>query len=113
MPRAGLRPCSAPGCPNVQPEARCHGHRTERDRQLRTTTPTKATRDWSERQRRAQAVARHRATQGDWCPGWQRPGHKAADLTADHITAVAASGSPTGPLQVLCRECNGRKAASP
>jgi hypothetical protein len=35
-------------------------------------------------------------------------GH-AADLTADHITPVAAGGAEDGPLSVLCRVSNGAK----
>jgi 5-methylcytosine-specific restriction endonuclease McrA len=33
------------------------------------------------------------------------------DLTADHVTAIAAGGHPFGPLATLCRSCNGRKGA--
>ncbi|WP_407657607.1 HNH endonuclease [Kribbella turkmenica] len=65
-----------------------------------------------ERSRRAQAVAAHRAQHGNWCPGWQRDAHAADDLTADHVTPVAAGGSESGPLQCLCRSCNSRKRDS-
>lgn len=66
---------------------------------------------WAERQRRAEAVRAHREVYGDWCPGWMRPGHRADDLTADHVAPVAAGGPPTGPLRVLCRSCNSRRGA--
>ncbi|WP_236566720.1 HNH endonuclease [Nocardia sp. CY41] len=112
MARARLRICSAPGCPNAQPESRCPEHRAERDRHYRKTTPTKATRDHAERQRRAEVVADHRAAHGNWCPGWRRPAHPSDDLTADHTRAVADGGRPDGPLQVLCRACNSAKGAS-
>nr|WP_241896032.1 MULTISPECIES: HNH endonuclease [Rhodococcus] len=48
--------------------------------------------------------------QGDWCPGYLRAPHSSSDLTADHIVDIQHGGSPTGPLQVLCRSCNSRKA---
>lgn len=68
---------------------------------------------WAERQRRAQVVREWRSTQGDICPGYQRPPH-AVDyysnpLTADHVAAVGAGGPEDGPLQVLCRSCNATK----
>lgn len=65
----------------------------------------------AERRRRAQTVADHREAYGDICPGWHREMHEAADLTADHVRAVAAGGAPDGPLEVLCRSCNSRKGA--
>jgi 5-methylcytosine-specific restriction endonuclease McrA len=34
----------------------------------------------------------------------------ATDLTADHITPLARGGHPLGPLRVLCRRCNSRRA---
>ncbi|MDJ0489146.1 HNH endonuclease [Rhodococcus qingshengii] len=110
MARARTRVCSKPGCAHMQAEAQCPEHRAERDRYQRATTPTKVTRDHAERQRRAQAVNEHRAMQGDWCPGYLRAPHSSSDLTADHIVDIQHGGSPTGPLQVLCRSCNSRKA---
>lgn len=66
-----------------------------------------------ERRRREDAVSAHRAVYGDWCPGWgDRLPHEASDLTADHITPVAAGGPEDGPLAVLCRACNGAKGAN-
>jgi 5-methylcytosine-specific restriction protein A len=64
----------------------------------------------AETQRRAETVAAWRAVHGDRCPGWRRPPHAASDLTADHVDAVGAGGREDGPLSVLCRSCNGRKA---
>ncbi|MEV6555885.1 hypothetical protein AB0M22_09225 [Nocardia sp. NPDC051756] len=109
MARITKRVCAVPECPAIQAEPRCPKHRTERDRHYRTTTPTKATRTHAERQRRAAAVADHKRKHGNWCPGWQRPAHPATDLTADHVDAIANSGRPDGPLQVLCRACNSSK----
>lgn len=67
--------------------------------------------DWGERKRRARAVADHLEAYGAVCPGWGRDWHEADDLTADHVRPVASGGEQTGPLEVLCRSCNGRKAA--
>jgi 5-methylcytosine-specific restriction endonuclease McrA len=32
-----------------------------------------------------------------------------SDLTADHVTPLAAGGHPLGQLRVLCRSCNSRR----
>jgi hypothetical protein len=71
--------------------------------------------DRVERRRRAQAVANHRATVGDWCPGVPelgRAAHPAAHLQADHLVEVAAGGHPRGPLVVRCGPCNGARSAN-
>lgn len=65
---------------------------------------------WSERLRRAAVVRAWRQEHGDWCPGYLRDAHPSTDLTADHITPVAAGGDEAGQLTVLCRSCNGSKA---
>jgi 5-methylcytosine-specific restriction protein A len=68
--------------------------------------------DAHECERRRRVVAEHRATIGDWCPGWERhPAHPSADLTADHLVEVAAGGLESGPLVVRCRSCNGARSA--
>lgn len=104
--------CSTPGCPDFTvTDGKCAIHQRQANRHRHRTTPTKATRTWSERKRRARAVDEHRAEHGDWCPGYQRPAHEATDLTADHIQSVAAGGRPDGPHQVLCRACNSAKGA--
>ncbi len=106
-----LRPCIDCGRPT--PGRRCPTHQAAHERG-RTARPTNLTRDTTERNRRAAAVAAHRAINGDWCPGWNtRPAHHVHPpniLTADHATAVANGGHPNGPLVVLCRECNGAKS---
>ncbi|GII88263.1 hypothetical protein Ssi03_62530 [Sphaerisporangium siamense] len=63
--------------------------------------------------RRAATVRAWRARYGNWCPGYGVPAHPARDLTADHITAVAAGGREDGPLTVLCVSCNARKGTRP
>jgi len=101
------RPCL--DCGALTTGTRCREHRAAQERG-RKPRATNLTRDTAERNRRAAVVAAHRAQYGDWCPGWQAPPHPATDLTADHIVAIAAGGHPSGPLQVLCRACNGRKS---
>jgi 5-methylcytosine-specific restriction protein A len=95
-------PCNATRCSihqRIRDNATLHGKRARRPY-------TNA-----EQARRAATVQAWRAWHGDWCPGWQRAPHAATDLTADHITPVAAGGSEDGPLTVLCRACNGSKGA--
>jgi len=82
----------------------------------RRCRPRAAPRDgvsWTERQRRAQAVQRHREAYGPLCPGWRRPAHvvdeRVNPLSADHIGSVYATGDEAGELQVLCRSCNSSK----
>jgi hypothetical protein len=55
-----------------------------------------------------------RGEHGNWCPGYQRDGHRAADLTVDHIVRLSAGGAPfdIGNTAVLCRSCNSTKGAS-
>lgn len=62
----------------------------------------------------ARVLARHRGQYGNRCPGYQRDAHQASDLTVDHITPIAAGGSPLDPgnLAVLCRSCNSSKGAT-
>jgi len=55
-----------------------------------------------------------RGERGNWCPGYQRHAHRAADLTVDHVVPLAAGGAPfdIGNTAVLCRSCNSTKGAS-
>lgn len=101
------RPCL--DCGRLSSGSRCPDHARVIAR--RTTRAKRQRRPYTaaERDRRAAAVAAHRATYGDWCPGWRRPAHYATDLTADHVVAVAAGGREDGALGVLCRPCNGAK----
>ncbi len=81
----------------------------------RSPRPTTVSRDWTERKRRADAVAAHRANYGEWCPGYQRPAHAVLWpnlLTADHVYPVGQGGDPRGPLTVLCRAYNSKKGAA-
>jgi hypothetical protein len=60
-------------------------------------------------------VAEYRATVGDWCPGipeLQVGAHPSADLTADHVPAVAHGGHELGLRVVRCRSCNSKLGAT-
>lgn len=106
--------CTEPGCPHTSADrGRCAVHQSERDRRQQATVPTKRTRDWAERRRRAAAVRRWVETHGWWCPGYGREAHEVddGDLTAEHIRAIADGGAPGGRLAVLCRPCNSRHGA--
>lgn len=99
-------------CSEITTTPRCPQHQRALDRVvLRGKRERRPAASAAETARRAAAVAEWIATRGYWCPGWGVPEHQATDLTADHITAVAAGGAEDGPLTVLCRSCNGRKGA--
>jgi len=67
--------------------------------------------NWREKQRRAAAVREWINANGMVCPGWQRPAHEAAKLTADHPTEVALGGDPyTADFLILCMSCNSAKS---
>lgn len=69
--------------------------------------------DWKARDARKRAVKAWRATQGDYCPGFEKPPHPASDLTADHPLEVVLGGDPRpGEYSILCRSCNARKSHS-
>jgi 5-methylcytosine-specific restriction protein A len=62
----------------------------------------------------ARVLRAWRGEHGNWCPGYGRPAHRAADLTVDHVVPLAAGGAPydIGNTAVLCRSCNSTKGAS-
>jgi 5-methylcytosine-specific restriction protein A len=98
-----LKACLDCGTPSRASRCPAHLRQAERiKRAKRGRTP-------AERSRRAETVRRWREQHGDVCPGWQVPAHISPDLTADHVTPVAAGGLESGPLTVLCRSCNSRK----
>jgi 5-methylcytosine-specific restriction protein A len=110
-----LRPClgvDGGSCSALVSDGnRCPTHRRvvegRRQQGKRVRRPAPST---VEQARRASVVAAHRLRFGAWCPGWGVAPHPAEDLTADHVVAVAAGGTESGELSVLCRACNGRKA---
>lgn len=104
-----LRPCL--DCGTLTPAARCPACTRPRERARTQAKRQRRPYTSAERARRADAVAAWRTRHGDLCPGWQRPPHPAADLTADHIDPVGAGGPEHGALTVLCRSCNSRRGA--
>lgn len=102
--------CTTHNCPHPATyRGRCKTHAAQHEAHQRRTVPTKIIgRNSKERQRRATAVAQHRARYGNICPGFQRPPHPATDLTAQHTDALILGGSTEQPLTVLCRSCNSR-----
>jgi hypothetical protein len=110
MTRSLLRPCL--GCGRtVRGRPRCRDCQHTQDQAKNAKRPGFKT--YSETQRRACAVAEHRATIGDWCPGvlqLHRPAHPAANLSADHVwevrreaqrtarwSSAASAATPRGP----------------
>jgi 5-methylcytosine-specific restriction protein A len=62
----------------------------------------------------ARVLRAWRGERGNWCPGYGREAHAAADLTVDHVLPLAAGGAPFDITNtaVLCRSCNSTKGAS-
>jgi 5-methylcytosine-specific restriction protein A len=90
--------------------SRCTTHARQSNRSRHNTLYS--TRAW---QRLSTRVLRAwRGEHGEWCPGYLRPAHAAADLTVDHVTPLAAGGAPfdIANTAVLCRSCNSTKGAS-
>jgi len=98
----------------VRGKSRCVDCQRKRDQAKAKRRPDLHN-DRAERRRRAAAVAEHRATVGDWCPGVPelgRAAHPAANLSADHVVEVAAGGPVFGPLVVRCGPCNSARSAN-
>jgi 5-methylcytosine-specific restriction protein A len=102
--------CTVCGVVTSRAGSRCTEHARESNRSRHNALYS--TRAW---QRLSARVLRAwRGEHGDWCPGYQRPAHPAADLTVDHVVPLAAGGAPfdIGNTAVLCRSCNSTKGAS-
>lgn len=81
--------------------------------------PARAVYDDPRWRRLTGAVVRDWVRHRGWrCPGHGRPAHPAIDLTADHripladLMAAGVNVWDRNNLGVLCRSCNGRKAAT-
>lgn len=104
--------CSSPGCPAFTvTDGKCATHQRQANRHRHRTTPTKVARTSKVREHRRRAVSAWRTEHGDWCPGYNRPGHTATDLTADDPVAIANGGDPMQEQAILCRSCNSAKGA--
>ena len=102
--------CTVCGVVTSRAGGRCTDHARQSNRSRHNALYS--TRAW---QRLSALVLRTwRGEHGDWCPGYQRPAHPAADLTVDHVVPLAAGGAPfdVGNTAVLCRSCNSTKGAS-
>jgi 5-methylcytosine-specific restriction protein A len=102
--------CTVCGVVTSRAGSRCTEHARQSNRSRHNALYS--TRAW---QRLSARVLRAwRGEHGDWCPGYQRPVHPAADLTVDHVVPLAAGGAPfdIANTSVLCRACNSTKGAS-
>jgi 5-methylcytosine-specific restriction endonuclease McrA len=102
------------GCGGLTAKPSQRGYCPECQRDYESTRPSREVYDSPRWRRLAARVLRAwvRAN-GWWCPGYGREAHASHDLTADHIDPLAAKGNPwdESNIGVLCRGCNGRKAA--
>jgi 5-methylcytosine-specific restriction protein A len=103
--------CTVCGVVTSRAGSRCTEHARQSNRSRHNALYN--TRAW---QRLSARVLRAwRGEHGYWCPGYQRPAHRASDLTVDHVVPLAAGGAPfdIANTSVLCRSCNSTKGASP
>ncbi|HSW42775.1 MAG TPA: HNH endonuclease signature motif containing protein [Patescibacteria group bacterium] len=105
-----MKLCTLCGVVTSRAGSRCTDHARQSNRSRHNALYS--TRTW---QRLSARVLRAwRGEHGDWCPGYGRPAHRAADLTVDHVVPLAAGGAPfdVANTAVLCRSCNSTKGAS-
>ena len=105
-----MKLCTVCGVVTSHAGSRCTVHARQSNRSRHNALYS--TRAW---QRLSARVLRAwRGEHGDWCPGYQRPAHRAADLTVDHVIPLIAGGAPfdIANTQVLCRSCNSTKGAN-
>jgi len=102
--------CTVCGVVTSRGGSRCTDHARQSNRSRHNALYS--TRAW---QRLSARVLRAwRGLHGNWCPGYQRPAHPAADLTVDHVVPLAVGGAAfeIANTAVLCRSCNSTKGAS-
>jgi 5-methylcytosine-specific restriction protein A len=102
--------CTVCGVVTSRAGSRCTEHARQSNRSRHNGLYS--TRAW---QRLSARVLRAwRGEHGEWCPGYHRPAHAAADLTVDHVVPLAAGGAPfdVANTSVLCRSCNSSKGAA-
>ena len=105
-----MKLCTVCGVVTSRAGSRCTEHARQSNRSRHNALYS--TRAWQRLS--ARLLRSWRGEHGDWCPGYQRPAHLAADLTVDHVTPLAAGGAPfdIANTSVLCRACNSTKGAS-
>lgn len=104
-----MKLCTVCGVVTRRAGSRCTEHARQSNRSRHNALYS--TRAW---QRLSARVLRAwRGEHGNWCPGYQRRAHPAADLTVDHVVPLAAGGAPfdIANTAVLCRSCNSTKGA--
>lgn len=104
-----MKLCTVCGVVTSRPGSRCTEHARQSNRSRHNALYN--TRAWGRLS--ARVLRAWRGEHGNWCPGYQRPAHPAADLTVDHVVPLAAGGAPfdIGNCAVLCRSCNSTKGA--
>ncbi|MDQ3102423.1 MAG: HNH endonuclease, partial [Actinomycetota bacterium] len=105
-----MKLCTVCGVVTSRGGSRCTEHARQSNRSRHNALYS--TRAW---QRLSARVLRAwRGEHGNWCPAYQRDGHRASDLTVDHVVPLAAGGAPfdIGNCAVLCRSCNSTKGVS-
>ena len=105
-----MKLCTVCGVVTSSPGSRCTVHARASNRSRHNALYS--TRAWQHLSTRV--LRAWRGERGNWCPGYQRDAHPAADLTVDHVVPLAAGGAPfdIANTAVLCRSCNSTKGAS-
>ena len=105
-----MRLCTVCGILTSRAGSRCTEHARKSNRSRHNALYS--TRAWQHLS--ARVLRAWRGEHGNWCPGYQRPAHAAADLTVDHVVPLAVGGAPFDICNtaVLCRSCNSSKGAS-
>ena len=105
-----MKLCTVCGVVTSRPGSRCTVHARQSNRNRHNALYS--TREWQHLS--ARVLRAWRGERGDWCPGYERPAHPAADLTVDHVALLAAGGAPSdiANCAVLCRSCNSTNGAA-
>jgi 5-methylcytosine-specific restriction protein A len=102
--------CTVCGVVTSRAGSRCTDHARQSNRSRHNALYS--TRVW---QRLSARVLRAwRGEHGHRCPGYERPAHRASDLTVDDFVPLASGGAPfdIGNTAVLCRSCISTQGAT-